>query len=317
MKGSSNTCDKQVKIGKNSLYHIVLIVVMKEICYDIQGYKRDRKDWLFMTTLQIKNLHVSVEEKEILKGIDLTIQSGETHALMGPNGNGKSTLLAAIMGNPKFTVTKGEILLDGEDVLAMEVDERSRAGLFLGMQYPSEISGVTNSDFLRAAINARREKPMPLFSFIKEMERTIKEMDMKEDLAHRFLNEGFSGGEKKRNEIVQLKMLKPKLAMLDEIDSGLDVDALKLVADEVKKLQQKEDMGLLVVSHYERFYDLLEPTHAHVLVDGKIVVSGDAQLTKRIDTEGYEWITKELGIAIHEEQLPQVSASLGSCAAKR
>lgn len=270
-----------------------------------------------MTTLQIKNLHVRVEDKEILKGINLTIQSGETHALMGPNGNGKSTLLAAIMGNPKFVVTQGEIVLDGNDVLAMEVDERSRAGLFLGMQYPSEISGVTNSDFLRSAINARREKPIGLFTFIKEMEKTIKEMDMKKDLAHRFLNEGFSGGEKKRNEIVQLKMLKPSIAMLDEIDSGLDVDALKLVADQVKKVQEEEAMGLLVVSHYERFYDLLEPTHAHVLVDGQIVVSGDAQLTKRIDSEGYEWISKELGIAIHEEVIEHVTNTLGTCAGKR
>ena len=186
-----------------------------------------------MSCLEIKNLHVDVDGKAILKGLNLTINSKETHALMGPNGNGKSTLLAAIMGNPKFHISEGSILLDGKDVLAMEVDERSRAGLFLGMQYPSEISGVTNSDFLRAAINARRERPIPLFSFIKEMEKTIKQMEMKEDLAHRFLNEGFSGGEKKRNEIVQMKMLKPSIAMLDEIDSGLDVDALKIVADAV------------------------------------------------------------------------------------
>lgn len=270
-----------------------------------------------MTTLQIKNLHADVDGKEILKGIDLTIQSGETHALMGPNGNGKSTLLAVIMGNPKFHVTEGEVLLDGQDVLSMEVDARSRAGLFLGMQYPSEISGVTNSDFLRAAINARREKPIPLFKFIKEMEGAIKDMDMKENLAHRFLNEGFSGGEKKRNEILQMKLLKPKLAMLDEIDSGLDVDALKLVADTVRTLQQEEQMGLLIVSHYERFYDLLQPTHAHVLVDGKIVVSGGIELTKKIDAEGYEWIAKEYGVAIEEEaDVPHVG-TIGACAAKR
>ncbi len=269
-----------------------------------------------MTTLSVHDLHVSVEDKEILKGIDLTIHSGEIHALMGPNGNGKSTLLAAIMGNPKYTVTQGNIRLDDRDVLAMEVDERSRAGLFLGMQYPSEISGVTNSDFLRAAINARRDRPIPLFAFIKEMEQAIKDMDMKSDLAHRFLNEGFSGGEKKRNEIVQMKLLKPCMAMLDEIDSGLDVDALKLVAQEVRRMQEENAMGLLVVSHYERFYDLLQPTHAHVLMDGKIVMNGDFSLTKKIDAQGYDWIAQSLGITM-EASRPQPKATiLGSCGAK-
>lgn len=269
-----------------------------------------------MTTLQIHDLHASVDGKEILKGLSLEIKAGETHALMGPNGNGKSTLLAVIMGNPKFTVTSGSIHLDGEDVLAMEVDQRSKAGLFLGMQYPSEISGVTNSDFLRAAINARRDKPIPLFSFIKEMEKSIKELEMKPDLAHRFLNEGFSGGEKKRNEIVQMKMLKPNMAMLDEIDSGLDVDALKIVAEAIKEMQVKQTMSLLVVSHYERFYQLLNPTHAHVLVDGKIVVSGDQELIRKIDQEGYEWIAKEYGVAIDAKQDAKVNL-LGSCAAKQ
>ena len=228
-----------------------------------------------MSKLVITNLHVNVEDKEILKGIDLTIDENEIHALMGPNGNGKSTLLAAIMGNPKYTVTSGSITFNGQDVLSMSVDERSRVGLFLGMQYPQEIAGVTNSDFLRAAINARREKPIPLFKFIKEMESTIAKLQMKPDLAHRFLNEGFSGGEKKRNEIVQMSMLKPELSMLDEIDSGLDVDALKIVADAIVDLQKQNEMSLIVVSHYARFYQLLRPTHAHVLVDGKIVVSGD------------------------------------------
>ncbi len=270
-----------------------------------------------MTTLSIHDLHVSVEDKEILKGIDLTIRSDEIHALMGPNGNGKSTLLAAIMGNPKYTVTQGTIFLDDHDVLEMEVDERSRMGLFLGMQYPSEISGVTNSDFLRAAMNARRERPISLFAFIKEMEQAILDMDMKSDLAHRFLNEGFSGGEKKRNEIVQMKLLKPCMAMLDEIDSGLDVDALKLVAKEVRKMQEDTAMGLLVVSHYERFYDLLQPTHAHVLIDGKIVMDGDFSLTKKIDAQGYDWIAKSLGIAI-EETKPRLNTTiLGSCAANQ
>lgn len=269
-----------------------------------------------MSCLRIQNLHVDVDGKEILKGLSLEINSKETHALMGPNGNGKSTLLAAIMGNPKFHVSEGSITLDGKDVLAMEVDERSKAGLFLGMQYPSEVSGVTNSDFLRAAINARRERPIPLFSFIKEMEKTISDLQMKEDLAHRFLNEGFSGGEKKRNEIVQMKLLKPYIAMLDEIDSGLDVDALKIVADAVNDMQKNSDMGLIIVSHYARFYDLLKPTHAHVLVDGKIVVSGGAELVEKIDQEGYDWIEKEYNVQVQKEEAKKVEL-LGACAANK
>lgn len=269
-----------------------------------------------MATLQIKDVHAQVDGKEILKGINLEIHSGETHALMGPNGNGKSTLLAVIMGNPKFQVTSGEILYDGKDVLQMSVDERSRAGLFLGMQYPSEVSGVTNSDFLRAAMNARTQKPVSLFKFIKAMEGAIEQMEMKADLAHRFLNEGFSGGEKKRNEIVQMMMLKPNIAMLDEIDSGLDVDALKIVASAILQMQKDQDMALLVVSHYERFYDLLKPTHAHVLIDGKIVVSGGVELTHRIDTQGYEWIAREYGVQITDEK-ENTATLLGSCATKQ
>ena len=270
-----------------------------------------------MAQLEIKDLHVSVEDKEILKGLTLSVNKNEIHALMGPNGNGKSTLLAAIMGNPKYTVTSGTITFNGQDVLSMSVDERSRVGIFLGMQYPQEIAGVTNSDFLRAAMNARLEKPVPLFKFIKEMESTIKKLQMKPDLAHRFLNEGFSGGEKKRNEIVQMTMLKPELSMLDEIDSGLDVDALKIVADAIVDLQKQNEMSLIVVSHYARFYSLLKPTHAHVLVDGKIVVSGDATLVERIDTEGYDWIEKEYGVHVEEEKVQRKQVvSLGSCAAQ-
>ena len=269
-----------------------------------------------MSELVIKDLHVSVEDKEILKGLDLTIKSKERHALMGPNGNGKSTLLAAIMGNPKYTVTKGSIELDGQDVLNMEVDERSKAGLFSGMQYPSVVSGVTNSDFLRSAINARQEKPISLFKFIKEMDKAIEQLQMKPDLAHRFLNDGFSGGEKKRNEIVQMMMLKPSIAMLDEIDSGLDVDALRIVSDAIIKTQEETDMGLLIVSHYARFYEYLKPTHAHVLLDGKIVVSGQADLVDKVDQEGYEWIEKEFGVFANKEDKKQ-PISLGSCAVKK
>ncbi len=269
-----------------------------------------------MSVLEIKNLHVKVEDKEILKGLNLTIHKNETHALMGPNGNGKSTLLAAIMGNPKYTVTQGSITLDGQDVLAMEVDERSKAGLFLGMQYPSEISGVTNSDFLRSAINARRERPISLFKFIKDMDKAIDRLEMKSDLAHRFLNDGFSGGEKKRNEIVQMMMLKPSIAMLDEIDSGLDVDALRIVSDAINECQKENEMGLLIVSHYARFYEYLKPTHAHILVDGKIVVSGDASLVEKVDTQGYEWIEKEYNVSVKKEE-EKTPISLGSCGAKK
>lgn len=269
-----------------------------------------------MAELVIKNLHVSVDDKEILKGIDLTVASNERHALMGPNGNGKSTLLQAIMGNPKYIVTQGSITFDGQDVLSMEVDQRSKCGLFLGMQYPSEISGVTNSDFLRSAINARQEKPISLFKFIKQMDKAIQKLEMKPDLAHRFLNDGFSGGEKKRNEIVQMMMLKPKMAMLDEIDSGLDVDALRIVSDAIDEIQKETQMGLLIVSHYARFYEYLKPTHAHILIDGKIVVSSDASLIEKVDTQGYEWIEKEYHVQVKKEEVAS-PISLGSCGAKK
>ena len=272
-----------------------------------------------MATLKIENLHVSIDDKEILKGINLTVNSNEIHALMGPNGNGKSTLLAAIMGHPKYNVTSGSITLDGKDVFSMSVDERSRAGLFLAMPYPQEIPGVTNSDFLRAAMNARSEKPVSLFKFIKEMEKNIADLQMKPDLAHRFLNEGFSGGEKKRNEILQMRMLKPSIAMLDEIDSGLDVDAIKVVANAIGKLQSETELGMIVVSHYERFYDSIKPTHAHVLIDGKIVLDGGYELVSKIDSEGYDWIYKQLNIdpINTDKQEKRVSISLGSCAVNR
>lgn len=269
-----------------------------------------------MSKLIVKDLHVSVEDKEILKGLNLEINSGERHALMGPNGNGKSTLLAAIMGNPKYRVTQGTIYFDDKNVLEMGVDERSRAGLFLGMQYPSEVPGVTNSDFLRTAMNARLEKPMSLFKFIKEMDHAIAQLEMKPDLAHRFLNDGFSGGEKKRNEIVQMMMLKPSLAMLDEIDSGLDVDALRIVADAIEECQKQTNMGMIIVSHYARFLDYLKPTHAHILVDGQIVVSGGPELIQKIDTEGYEWIEKEYDVHVQHEQEKQ-PISLGVCGAHK
>lgn len=253
-----------------------------------------------MSTLDIKDLHVQVGEKEILKGINLTINTGEIHAIMGPNGNGKSTLLSAIMGHPKYTVTSGSISLNDKDVLNMSVDERSREGLFLGMQYPQEIPGVTNSDFLKAAMNARLEKPISLFKFIRTLDQNIEELHMDENLAHRYLNEGFSGGEKKRNEILQMKLLKPQFALLDEIDSGLDVDALRIVSDAINSMRS-DGFACVMVSHYERLFELVKPTHVHVLVNGQIVMSGGYELVEKIDQEGYEWI-KELGIDIIEEE---------------
>ncbi len=264
-------------------------------------------------TLKIEDLHVNVDDKEILKGVSLEIGSGQVHALMGPNGNGKSTLLQTIMGHPRYKVTKGTITLDGEDVLAMSVDERSKKGLFLGMQNPQEISGVTNSDFLKAALNSRRDKPISLFEFYKLMEGNIKKLKMKEDLAHRFVNDGFSGGEKKRNEILQMMILKPKIALLDEIDSGLDVDAIKLVADAINDIRSKGDLGLMIVSHYDRFFGIIKPTHAHVIVDGKIVVEGDNELVEKIDNDGYDWLYEELKIHPVTPLKPLVY-SLGTCA---
>lgn len=269
-----------------------------------------------MSVLSIKDFHVAIGDKEILKGINLTINTGETHALMGPNGNGKSTLLGTIMGHPKYKVTQGTITLDGEDVLSMSVDERSRKGLFLGMQYPQEIPGVTNSDFLRSAMNARREKPLSLYQFIKAMDHATEDLEMDSNLAHRYLNEGFSGGEKKRNEILQMKLLEPKFALLDEIDSGLDVDALRIVADNINEMREtkKEDFGLVMVSHYERLYELVKPTHVHVLVDGNIVVEGGFELIEKINNEGYEWVKKELGIELEKEDEDVVS--IGVCGHK-
>lgn len=264
-----------------------------------------------MATLEIKDLHVSIEDKEILKGVDLTVHDHEIHAIMGPNGNGKSTLLSTIMGHPRYEVTQGSITFDGEDVLEMDVDERSRVGLFLGMQYPQEVSGVTNSDFLKSAINARRETPVGLFEFVKSMESSIDMLGMKKDLAHRYLNEGFSGGEKKRNEILQLLLLKPEIAMLDEIDSGLDIDALALVAKVLKEEQEKRNMGLMIVSHYERFFEFIRPTHTHIMMDGKIVLSSDASLVTRIDQEGYDWID-----ALPAAKVESNRVTLGNCAAK-
>jgi len=249
-------------------------------------------------TLEIKDLHVSVEGNEILKGINLTIKSGEFHAVMGPNGTGKSTLASAVMGHPKYEVTKGSITLNGEDVLEMEVDERARAGLFLAMQYPSEVSGVTTSEFLRSAINSRREEgdEISLMTFIKEMDEALDDLEIDKNMAQRYLNEGFSGGEKKRNEILQLMMLKPGIAILDEIDSGLDIDALRIVSDAVNKVREKTGLGTLNITHYQRLLNYIKPDYVHVIMAGRIVKSGGPELAERLEAEGYEWVKEELGI---------------------
>lgn len=249
------------------------------------------------STLTIKDLHVEIDGKEILKGVNLEIKGGEIHAVMGPNGTGKSTLSAAIMGHPKYEVTKGSIMLDGEDVLEMEVDERARAGLFLAMQYPSEISGVTNAEFLRSSINSRREEgqEISLMKFIRDMDKKMELLEMDPNMAQRYLNEGFSGGEKKRNEILQLLMLEPKIAILDEIDSGLDIDALKVVSQGINEMRSS-DFGCLIITHYQRLLNYITPDHVHVMMQGRVVKSGGPELAQRLEAEGYDWVKAELGI---------------------
>ncbi len=267
-----------------------------------------------MSSLVIKNLKVETNGIEIIKGLDLEVRSGETHALLGPNGHGKSTLLNVIMGHPKYKITQGSIELDGVNIVNMSVDARARSGLFLAMQYPQEISGVSNSDFLKSAVNTRQDKPVSLYRFIKDLENASKEVGFTLDMVHRSINEGFSGGEKKRNEVLQMMMLKPKFALIDEIDSGLDVDALKYVATAMNKMRNA-DFGCLIVSHYARLYNLVKPTHVHVIVNGKIVTSGGEELIQKIDEQGYEWITRELGIEIRKEERPK-PVVLESCAVK-
>ncbi|WP_027091767.1 Fe-S cluster assembly ATPase SufC [Cohnella thermotolerans] len=246
---------------------------------------------------EIRGLKSAIEGKEILKGFDLKIGAGEVHAIMGPNGTGKSTLASSIMGHPKYEVTEGEVLLEGENVLEMDVDERARAGLFLAMQYPSEITGVTNADFLRSAINARRGEgnEISLIKFVRLMEGKMKELEMNPEFMHRYLNEGFSGGEKKRNEILQMMMLEPKLVILDEIDSGLDIDALKIVAAGVNAMRSAE-RSFLIITHYQRLLNYIKPDYVHVMMQGRIVKSGGPELAERLEAEGYDWVKEELGI---------------------
>lgn len=254
-----------------------------------------------MSQLEIKNLHVSIDGKEILKGLDLTVEQGKVHAIMGPNGTGKSTLAYTLMGHPNYTVTEGEVHFRGQNVLELEPDERSRLGLFLAFQYPVAIPGVTVANFLRTAINARRravnpeDKGIPIPEFRKLLKDQMTLLKMDHNFAGRYLNEGFSGGEKKRAEILQLATLKPEVAILDETDSGLDIDALRIVADGVNALMNK-DMGVLVITHYQRLLNYIKPDYVHVMLDGRIVESGGPDLALHLEEQGYDWVREK-----HEE----------------
>jgi len=245
-----------------------------------------------MSTLEIKDLHVSVDteegSKEILRGVTLTIRSGETHAIMGPNGSGKSTLAYSIAGHPKYTVTSGSVTLDGEDVLAMKVDERARAGVFLAMQYPVEVPGVTVSNFLRTAKTAIDGEAPKLRTWVKDMKDAMGQLRMDPAFAERNVNEGFSGGEKKRHEILQMELLRPKFAVLDETDSGLDVDALRVVSEGVNRAKEATGAGVLLITHYTRILRYIEPDFVHVFVDGRIAEEGGKELADRLESEGYD-----------------------------
>ena len=246
-----------------------------------------------MSTLEIRDLHVDVTEsdggsREILRGVDLTVSGGETHAIMGPNGSGKSTLAYAIAGHPKYQVTQGSVTLDGEDVLAMSVDARARAGLFLAMQYPVEVPGVSVSNFLRTAVTAVRGEAPKLRTFVKELRSSMDALSISSDFAERNLNEGFSGGEKKRHEILQMELLNPKIAILDETDSGLDIDALKVVSEGINRFRREPGHGVLLITHYTRILQYVQPDFVHVFVNGRIVKEGGAELAEELEAEGYE-----------------------------
>ena len=248
-----------------------------------------------MSTLEIKNLHANVlptEEGEeatpILKGVNLTINGGETHAIMGPNGSGKSTLAYTIAGHPRYEVTDGEVLLDGENILDMEVDERARAGVFLAMQYPVEVPGVSSSNFMRSAVTAVRGEAPKLREWVGELNAAREALNMDASFSERSVNEGFSGGEKKRHEVMQLSLMKPKFAIMDETDSGLDVDALRIVSEGINRYQEETGGGVLMITHYKRILNYVQPDFVHVFADGKIVTTGGAELADQLEAEGYE-----------------------------
>ncbi|MDR3191163.1 MAG: Fe-S cluster assembly ATPase SufC [Lactobacillaceae bacterium] len=252
-----------------------------------------------MGELKIENLHVAVDGQEILKGVNLLVKTGEIHAIMGPNGTGKSTLSQTIMGHPAYTVTAGTISVDGQDLADLSVDERARAGLFLAMQYPVEVPGVTNAEFMRAAINARRadDQQIGVLEFINKLTAKSDFLGMTSEMTDRYLNEGFSCGEKKRNEILQMMMIEPEYGILDEIDSGLDIDALKVVAKGVNAMRS-DAFGVLMITHYQRLLDYIEPDFVHVMMDGQIVTTGDATLAKELEAVGYAKLRDQLGLDI-------------------
>src|SRR6476659_113329 len=254
-----------------------------------------------MATLEIRDLHVTVDAgadgtKEILRGVNLTVRAGETHALMGPNGSGKSTLAYSIAGHPKYTVTAGTVTLDGEDVLAMSVDERARAGLFLAMQYPVEVPGVSVSNFLRTAKTAIDGESPKLRTWVKDVNATLQNLDLDATFAQRSVNEGFSGGEKKRHEIAQLELLNPKVAVLDETDSGLDIDALKVVSEGVNRFRAQEGKGVLLITHYTRILRYIQPDQVHVFVNGRIAEQGGSELADELEANGYDKYVKAAAV---------------------
>ena len=245
----------------------------------------------------IDGLRVVVEGKEIVRGLNLEIKGGEIHAIMGPNGTGKSTLASALMGHPKYEVTGGAVTLDGQDLMDMSVDERARAGLFLAMQYPAEVPGVSNANFMRTALNSRRGEgnEVPVLKFHRSLQEKMKQLNIDATFAERYLNEGFSVGEKKRNEILQMAILEPRIAILDEIDSGLDIDALKVVSESVNSLRS-ENIGFLIITHYQRLLQYVVPDYVHVMMQGRIVRSGGRELAEQLEAQGYDWLKQELGI---------------------
>jgi Fe-S cluster assembly ATP-binding protein len=259
--------------------------------------------------LSIENLHVSIEGKEILRGVDLTIRQGEIHALMGPNGSGKSTLSYALMGHPRYEVTEGSITLDGQDLLGMEPAERAKAGLFLAFQYPTAIPGVSVANFLRHAVtNVRNpnrkegEDLIPMRDFRKELREQMDELGVDQEFARRYLNDGFSGGEKKRAEILQLAMLRPAFAILDETDSGLDIDAVRIVSEGVNRVAVRQGTGVLVITHYKRILTYIKPQFVHILFGGRIVENGGPELVERLESQGYDWIREKYPEAAKDEE---------------
>jgi Fe-S cluster assembly ATP-binding protein len=243
-------------------------------------------------TLELRDLHIAIDDKEIVKGVSLTVRRGEIHALMGPNGSGKSTLANTIMGHPKYTVTSGDILFEGQSIKVLPPDERARRGIFLSFQYPTSIPGVTMVNFLRRAVNAVRGTEMPVREFRALLTEKMALLKVDQEFARRYVNEGFSGGEKKKAEILQMGVLQPKLALLDETDSGLDIDALRVVAEGVNAVAGP-DMGVLIITHYQRILDYIKPDRVHVLADGRLVRSGGADLAREIEERGYDWLIKE------------------------